>query len=496
MTILETFNFLKNSIYIVVEKLKVEAWLSTEPVLYENRLSGKHVVLTEGDKWGSLFDSGWFHFTGLIPETGNGIIPVLLIDINGELLLVDGNGDPLRGLTNRSSLFDRTLGEPVKRVFRLPLTAKSGDSFEYWGDAGCNDLFGEVQENGTLKQADIAVCREDIRSLYYDFEFLINWMENISKKDPLYKSIKSTLQKTSDGISDLTEGTISRARKALKNILTQLTLTDKIKITAIGHSHLDLAWLWPVRETRRKIGRTLSTVIDLMNRYPDYVYGISQPQLLQWVKKDFPVLFSKVKEKIKEGRIEVLGAMWVEPDTNLPSGESLVRQIIYGKRFWKEEFSIEVDNLWLPDVFGYSGALPQILKQTGIKYFSTMKLSWNTINKFPFHSFKWKGIDGSSVLAHMLPEETYNSPANPGAVLKIVDNYCEKNISSHALMAFGIGDGGGGPGAEHLERLNRMKDIADPGCVIQRKVSKFFTDWASESDMFPVWEGELYLDRI
>jgi len=320
-------------------------------------------------------------------------------------------------------------------------------------------------------------------------------MENITKGDPLYESIKSTLQKTSDRISDLTETTILNAGEALKNIFSRLTLTENIKITAIGHSHLDLAWLWPIRETRRKIGRTLSTVIELMDRYSDYVYGISQPQLLQWVKEDFPVLFSKVKEKIKEGRIEVLGAMWVEPDTNLPSGESLIRQIIYGKKFWKEEFSIGVNNLWLPDVFGYSGSLPQILKQTGIKYFSTMKLSWNTINKFPYHSFYWRGIDGSSVLTHMLPEETYNSPADPGAVIKILDNYNEKNISNHALMAFGIGDGGGGPGAEHLERLTRVKDVADSVCVIQRKVSEFFTDWASESDIFPVWEGELYLEK-
>lgn len=495
MTIQETSNFLKNSIYTVVGKLKVEAWVSTEPVLYKNRLSGKHFFLTEGDKWGSLFDSAWFSFSGQIPEVENGITPVLLIDINGELLLVDEPGNPLRGLTNKSSLFDRNLGEPVKRVFRLPSTLKSGDSFEYWGDAGCNDLFGEVQEDGTLKHADIAVCREDIRSLYYDFDFIINWLENISKDDPLYESIKNNLQKSSDKLSDLTGRTITRAGNSLKIIIKQLTLTGKLKITAIGHSHLDLAWLWPLRETRRKIGRTLSTVIELMDRYPDYVYGISQPQLLQWVKEDFPVLFSKVKEKIKEGRIEVLGAMWVEPDTNLPSGESLVRQIIYGKKFWREEFSLEVDNLWLPDVFGYSGSLPQILKQTGIKYFSTMKLSWNTVNKFPFHSFVWKGIDGSSVLAHMLPEETYNSPATPGAVLKIINNYSEKKISSHALLVYGIGDGGGGPGAEHLERLNRMKYTADPERVRQGKVSEFFTEWAGESDMFPVWEGELYLEK-
>ena len=341
MTILEAFNFLKNSIYTVVEKLKVEVWVSTEPVIYKNRFDGEHKILTEGDKWGSLFDSGWFHFTGRIPETGDGVIPVLLIDINGELLLVDENGNPLRGLTNKSSTFDRALGEPVKHVFRLPLEAKADDLFEYWGDAGCNDLFGEIKENGTLKQADIAICREDIRSLFYDYEFLINWMENISKDAPLYRSLKIVLQESSAGLSDLTETTITKTNKILKDFFRQFNPTDDFTITAIGHSHLDLAWLWPVRETRRKIGRTLSTVIELMDRYPDYVYGISQPQSLQWVKEDFPVLFSKVKEKIKEGRIEVLGAMWVEPDTNLPSGESLVRQIIYGKKFWKEEFSLE-----------------------------------------------------------------------------------------------------------------------------------------------------------
>jgi len=146
VTIQETFFFLKDSIYTVVEKLKVEVWVTTEPVSFKKRFSGKHKILTPGDKWGSLFDSGWFHFTGRIPETGYGVIPVLLIDINGELLLVDEHGYPLRGLTNKSSLFDRTLGEPVKRVFRLPTTANTGDLFEYWGDAGCNDLFGEVQE--------------------------------------------------------------------------------------------------------------------------------------------------------------------------------------------------------------------------------------------------------------------------------------------------------------------------------------------------------------
>jgi alpha-mannosidase len=495
MTIQEALTFLNNSIYTVIENLKVEVWVSPEPVLYENRLTGKHLVLKKGDKWGSLFDCGWFHFTGNIPEISKSVIPVLLIDVNGELLLVDDNGYPIRGLTNKSSTFDYKLGEPVKRVFRLPEAAKAGDSFDYWADAGCNDLFGELKENGTLKQADIALCNEGIRCIYYDFEFLINLMNGLPEEDQLHKRIETVLEGISSSLADLSAATLTSASGILRDFLEQQPPRDELLISAIGHSHLDLAWLWPIRETRRKIGRTLSTVFELMERYPDYIYGCSQPQLLAWVKEDYPDLYRRFKQKVTEGRIEIQGAMWVESDTNMPTGESLVRQIIVGKRFWKEEFNIEIDNLWLPDVFGYSGALPQILKQTGIKYFSTMKLSWNTINKFPFFSFHWKGIDGSTVLAHMLPEETYNGPARPKSVLKIIDNYNEKNISNHALMVFGIGDGGGGPGAEHLERLGRMKCMAGLTMVKQEKISDFFPVWASESEKFPTWEGELYLEK-
>ncbi len=169
MTVQEAFDCLKNSIYTKVGKLETEVWVSTEPVPYENRLSGEHKTLCEGDSWGSLFDSGWFHFKGRAPEYSKGNIPVLLIDVNGELLLVDEMGNPLRGLTNKSSTFDHKLGEPVKRVFRLPETVKPGDSLDYWADARCNDLFGELKEGGRFKQADIALCNEDIRRIYYEF---------------------------------------------------------------------------------------------------------------------------------------------------------------------------------------------------------------------------------------------------------------------------------------------------------------------------------------
>ena len=187
--------------------------------------------------------------------------------------------------------------------------------------------------------------------------------------------------------------------------------------------------------------------------------------------------------------------MWVESDTNIPSGESIVRQIIFGKNFWIKEFEQDITILWLPDTFGFSGSLPQIMKKSGISALVTMKLSWNRVNRFPYHSFWWEGIDGSRVLVHMLPEGTYNSPALPQSVIRIEREYREREVSDHALMVYGIGDGGGGPGAEHLERLKRMN--ADEGFlhVKQEKVGSFLKKLQDESSGFPVWEGELYLER-
>lgn len=456
MTLTEALAKLNEAQFTITGSLAVEVWVNPEPVPFEKRFSGNHKLLKKGDSWGTLFDAGWFHFTGILPKIPKETHPVLLLDVNGEMLLYTPEGIPLRGLTSTASTFDRTLGEPVKKVFYLPPGLSEGDIIDYWGDAGCNDLFGELKENGTLKQADIAFVREDIRELFYDFEFLLN-LEKCS--------FESAVQRT------------------------------PLTISAIGHSHLDLAWLWPLRETRRKIGRTLATVFTLMERYPDYVYGISQPRLLGWVKKDYPYLFEKLKKFVQEGRIELLGAMWVESDTNIPSGESLVRQIIYGKEFWSKEFGAEIDTLWLPDTFGFSASLPQIMKKSGLTSLITMKLSWNRVNRFPYHSFWWKGIDGTRVLVHMLPEGTYNSPALPQSAEKIESEYRERDISSHALMVYGIGDGGGGPGAEHLERLKRLGSINKPLHVKKEKVESFLGNLKKESTLFPTWEGELYLER-
>jgi alpha-mannosidase len=232
-----------------------------------------------------------------------------------------------------------------------------------------------------------------------------------------------------------------------------------------------------------------------MERYPGYVFGASQPQQYDWVKRHYPALYAGIRQRVAEGRWEVQGAMWVEPDTNLPSGESLIRQILFGKRFFRAEFGRDPDCAWLPDVFGYSGALPQILAKSGVPYFMTQKLSWNLVTRHPYHTFWWHGIDGSRVLAHLPPEATYNSAANPHSVLAVERNFLEKGLSDRALMLFGIGDGGGGPGEEHLERLAREADLAGLCPVVQQPAAEFFARIAKDGARYPIWQGELYLER-
>ncbi|HBF37883.1 MAG TPA: alpha-mannosidase, partial [Firmicutes bacterium] len=240
---------------------------------------------------------------------------------------------------------------------------------------------------------------------------------------------------------------------------------------------------------------TFATALMMMEHYPDYIFGASQPQLYQWMKVYYPELYQKVQKRVSEGRWETLGAMWVEADMNLPGGESLVRQLLYGKRFFQKEFGQTVKIAWLPDSFGYTAALPQLLKKSGIDYFCTTKLSWNLYNQLPHHTFIWEGIDGSPVLTHMPPESTYNSSASPRAVVKSETSYLDKGVSDQCLMLFGIGDGGGGPGEEHLEMLNREKQTADLAPVQQQKAGQFFEELAHDKEKYQSWHGDLYLER-
>ena len=279
---------------------------------------------------------------------------------------------------------------------------------------------------------------------------------------------------------------------------------------AVGHTHIDVAWLWRLRQSREKACRSFSTVLKLMEEYPEYKFMSSQAQLYEYVKEDYPEVFEKIKERVKEGRWEAEGSMWVEADTNVASGEALVRQFMVGKRFFRDEFGVDNKIMWLPDVFGYSAAIPQLIKKSGMEYFMTTKISWNEYNKFPYDTFKWRGIDGTEVLSHFPPschatvderkdwQTTYNSKLRPLYVIGGYKRYSQKNLGKDFLMSYGFGDGGGGPTIEMLEYGKRMSKGIQ-GCPVVKQSSSldFFRDLdkkVSGNKRLPTWCGELYLE--
>ena len=290
---------------------------------------------------------------------------------------------------------------------------------------------------------------------------------------------------------------------------------SKVTVDYVGHTHIDVAWLWTLEQTKEKVQRTFSTVLDLMDRYPEYIFFSSQPQLFAYLMEEEPVLYERVKQRVLEGRFEVEGAMWLEADCNLSSGESLIRQIQHGKRFMKEEFGIDSHILWLPDVFGYSAALPQILQKSGVNRFVTSKISWNETDKLPYDSFYWQGVDGTEIFTYFMTARnydpkaesdngtTYNGDVTPAMNLGTWERYQQKEYNDDVLVTYGYGDGGGGPTAEMLEREKRL-EYGIPGQPKARltKASDFLDrveeNLQKNAEMIrrmPRWVGELYLEK-
>lgn len=264
------------------------------------------------------------------------------------------------------------------------------------------------------------------------------------------------------------------------------------RIYAFGHSHLDLAWLWTREETVRKCGRTFSTQLHLMDMYPDYVFLQSQPYLYQQTKENYPELYEKIRQKVKAGQFIPEGGMWVEADTNMPCGESLIRQFLYGKKFFREEFGVESELQWLPDVFGYSGAMPQILRGCGIRYFATQKLSWvyNDCDAFPYNYFRWQGIDGSEVLSVL--DRDYGAQTDAKTVIHRFRERASKTNYDRILYPYGYGDGGAGPTRDHLENLHRLKDLEGvPKCELTTP-NALFRDMENGPYAPDHYVGELY----
>lgn len=364
----------------------------------------------------------------------------------------------------------------------------------------------------------VDMCEVDalITKLYYDLRVPLWAFPRMDEDDKVRKDIENVLNETVNFIdlrtpySEEFYATLQQASDYIdKALYDDMAGYKDVIATCIGHTHIDVAWWWTVEQTREKTGRSFATVLKLMEEYPNYKFMSSQPQLYAFLKERYPELFEQVKERVKEGRWEPEGGMWVESDTNLTSGESLVRQFMHGKRFFKEEFGVDNRILWLPDVFGYTGALPQIMKKCGIDYFMTTKLAWNQFNKVPYDTMMWRGIDGTEVLTHLITTlgvgqpvsnffTTYNGMLHPDAIMGGWMRYQNKDINNDILISYGYGDGGGGPTREMLETSIRMEKGVKGIPMVRQEFAGVYFDELNErvkdSRRLPVWEGELYFE--
>lgn len=378
---------------------------------------------------------------------------------------------------------------------------------------------GIAEDSHVAHDLELRRLDEAADKLYSLMSLLLNGLENLPENSPNYQAILSGLDSACLRL-DFRSGAPSPAfytsclaalvvlEEQLKTLVTQNPVDGwQPKISVTGHAHIDVAWLWQLRHTRLKAANTFATAVYHMERYPYFTFTQSQPQLYQYVKEDVPELYALIKEKVAAGQWEAEGAMWVEADTNITSGESVVRQFVYGQRFFREEFGYTCKVLWLPDVFGYSAALPQIIKGAGAEYFITTKISWNEVNRLPVDTFWWQGLDGTRTLAHFIttpPEAnqtyyTYNGQLRPSDLLGSWQNYRHKTLNRELLLAYGWGDGGGGPVREMIEAIPALAApiSRDLPTVAPGKVADFMQRLAGQiqdNPQVPIWSGELYLE--
>lgn len=465
--------------------------------------------------WSDLNSHRWFRTTITIPNNMEGKHVEFIITTGRE-----GEWDA----TNPQMLFYLD-GEIVQgidvnhRSVTISECAEAGEQHDIAMYAFSGSVKGDL-----ILHTELVVVDDVVEQYYYDLAVPVETARLLKKHDE--DNCRRILMKLNDAVNilDLRKKYSEKFYKSLKEssaIIKKEFYTEINKdapvVNAIGHTHIDIAWLWTVAQTREKVLRSFSTVLNLMDKYPEYKFMSSQPILYQFVKEQEPEMYKKIKERIDEGRWEVDGAMWLEADCNLPCGESLVRQIVKGHKFIKDEFGKESKSLWLPDVFGYSAAIPQILKKTGIPYFVTTKIAWNQYNQLPNDTFMWKGIDGSEIFVYMPTAcdfdrtlglniaftdtrntTTYTGIINPNMTLGTYKRFQNKDLTENTLMLFGYGDGGGGPTKEMLENARRLR-YGLPGLPrIEHEFEQDFLDRTHEEIVkkseIPTWNGELYFE--
>ena len=475
---------------------------------------------TLGGEWGTTWGTVWFRLTGTVPAGYPKGKPLeLILDLGWYPHSCGGH---IEGLVYRAD------GTAIKAVHPLnywvPFMDAEGNaqvpvaedgSFTLYLEAASNPLLlgvppfietelgdhatGKPDEPYVFKSADLAEFDERYENYSVDLDVVSSLMEFADKQSPRYWQLAKALQRSLNAYDERNPESVEAARAALAGVLAKPANASAMNVSAIGHAHIDSAWLWPVRETRRKVARTVSNVLALMDEDPDFTYAMSSAQQYAWLEEEHPDLFARMKRRIEEGRFIPVGGMWVESDNMIPSGESLVRQITFGRRYFKEHLGVAPRGIWLPDSFGYTGSWPQIARRAGFDWFLTQKISWNDTTKFPHHSFMWEGIDGTRILTHFPPSDTYCSWMSMHELMYSQRNFLDKDLSRNAILLYGFGDGGGGPTREMTARIRRDHDLAGapkiefgtPDQLFDR-VREDIVDDAQGGT--PVFKGELYLE--
>ena len=461
---------------------------------------GHFQPMPEGTPWGAKWEYGWFKGQVVLPEEARGQRVVLAVDVGGEsAVLVNGLPAGAR--------------DDFHREITLTACGVPGETYDVLveGYAGHGPRVCGVgptpPERVTVPEPDpnqtvvgrstFGLWEEDAYQLWLDVDTLWGVRQSIEQGSLRVAEIDRALR-------DFTlivdyelphEGrvaTFRACRERLKPVLACVNGSTAPTMFMFGHSHIDLAWLWPLAETERKCLRTFSTQLALMSEYPEYKYIQSQPYLYGVTKRLCPELYQRIAEAVRAGQWIPDGGMWVEADTNIPCGESLIRQFVHGKRFFREEYGVESEILWLPDVFGYSGAMPQIMRGCGIKYFSTAKIFWayNGGDPFPYNTFTWEGIDGSEVLVHLCND--YNSTTDAATVVSRWTDRVQQDGFSTRLFPFGWGDGGGGPTRDHLEYIRRMGNLEGVPRTRMAAPIEYFRDQEAQGVPEARYVGELY----
>ncbi|WP_040167676.1 alpha-mannosidase [Microbacterium gorillae] len=463
---------------------------------------------TVGEPWGPAWATTWFHVTGTVPADWDGRRVEAHIDLGFDINMP---GFQQEALVYRPDLTPVKSLNPRNQWLPIAAEARGEDEVSFYLEAASNPVLldyhpflptqeGDIETSSKrpLYRArcfDLALFEPEVFDLALDLEVLLELQAELPATQPRRMRILQALDDALDRL-DLQRivETAPDARAALADVLAAPADASAHRIAAIGHAHIDSAWLWPVRETIRKVARTTSSMTSLIDETDEFTYGMSSAQQYAWIKEHRPEVYARVKDAVAAGRFLPLGGMWVESDTVMPTGESLARQFLYGQRFFEQEFGIRSKGVWLPDSFGYSPALPQLMKRAGFEWFFTQKISWNQRNVFPHHTFDWEGIDGSRMFTHFPPMDTYNSQLSGEEVAKASRQFKENRVATRSIAPVGWGDGGGGTTREMVGKQQRLANLEGSARVEWTHPDDFFDAARAELPNPAVWVGELYLE--